>query len=200
MEIDITLLNDCNAAVLGEYVYGTDDAENMVYLTISTGIGAGIIVDGSLVEGKDGNFGEIGHIIVDNNGLSCGCGGTDHWEAYCSGNNLPRMAEELHGYSCSDARDLFAAYKNGDRDAAAVVDTMQSYNARGLANIMNMFDPELIAVGGGVALNHPDVVVDGLEQRMEEEAVNTVPSVSLCSLREQAVIHGLRAVCNGHDV
>ncbi len=196
---DIHILNDCNSAVLGEYVYGEDSAEDLVYLTISTGIGAGIMVDGSLVEGSKGNFGEVGHIAVDTKGHRCGCGGTDHWEAYCSGANLPDMAEHLFGYSFSDARELFDAFYAGDARAEKVVAEMQTYNARGIANLVNIFDPDVIAMGGGVALNHHSIIVDGLQDRIREESVNGVPEIRLCSLREKAVIHGLRSICNGHD-
>lgn len=195
--VDVKIVNDCNSAVLGEYVYGDTDVDDLVYLTISTGIGAGIIVDGTLVEGNNGNFGEIGHIIIDNNGRPCGCGGRDHWEAYCSGKNLPRMAHEVFGHDYEDARAIFDAYYNNDKDAAEIVDQMQEYNARGIANIINIFDPEHIAIGGGVALNHPNIVVDGLQKRIEQESVNGVPHIEAASLREEAVIHGLRAVCNG---
>lgn len=197
---DIHILNDCSSAVLGEYVYGDDDAESMVYLTISTGIGAGIVMNGELVEGRNGNAGEIGHIIIDDNGRRCSCGGRDHWEAYCSGSHLPSMAQDLFGHHFSDARAIFDAYRAGDDHARDVVERMQEYNVKGVANLVNIFDPELIAVGGGVALNHADIVVDGLQDRIAEESLNGVPKITTCSLREKAVIHGLRAVCNGNDL
>ncbi len=197
LDADVRIMNDCNSAALGEYVYGTDDVEDMVYLTISTGIGAGIIVDGSLIDGADGNFGEIGHIVVGSHGQPCGCGGQDHWEAYCSGANLPSMAETLFGHVFSDARELFDAYYDGDERAQDVIEAMNMYNARGIATLVNVFDPDLIALGGGVALNHVDVVTDGLADTVREESVNGVPRIELCSLEEEAVIHGLRAVCNG---
>lgn len=198
IDADVRILNDCNSAVLGEYVYGEDDVDDLVYLTISTGIGAGIIINGTLIEGAQGNFGEIGHVAVDNNGQKCGCGGTDHWEAYCSGANLPDMAETLYGYSFTDARELFDAYYRGDNQAEDVVETMQKYNARGVANLVNIFDPDVIALGGGIALNHDSIVVDGLREQIRQETVNGLPEIKLCSLQEEAVIHGLRAVCNGN--
>jgi len=195
---DIQILNDCTSAVLGEYVYGDEDAESLVYLTISTGIGAGVVMDGRLVEGWNGNAGEIGHMIIDDTGRECGCGGEDHWEAYCSGAHLASMAADLFGYEFSDAREIFDAYRSGDPRAQEVVEQMQTYNVRGVTNLVNIFDPELIAVGGGVALNHDDIVVDGLRDRIAQESVNEAPQITTCSLREKAVIHGLRAVCNGN--
>lgn len=196
VEAEVRILNDCSSAALGEYVYGSDDAESLVYLTISTGIGAGIVMEGNLLEGRNGNFGEIGHMIIDDNDVQCGCGGRDHWEAYCSGANLPVMAEELFGYEFVDARAVFEAYRSGDERAQKVVQRMQAYNVKGVANLVNLFDPELISVGGGVALNHEDIVVEGLQEDIRDESVNGVPAIKTCSLREESVIHGLRAVCN----
>lgn len=197
LDAEMRIVNDCSSAALGEYVYGSHDAEDLVYLTLSTGIGAGIIIDGNLIEGRNGNFGEVGHIVIADEGRECGCGGHDHWEAYCGGSNLPRMAEDLFGYEFNGARDVFDQYYQGDEAAAEVIEAMQQYNARGIASLVNSFDPAVIAVGGGVALNHSEAVVDGLQDVVEQESVNGVPRIELCSLEDEAVIHGLRAVCNG---
>ncbi|HDN01509.1 MAG TPA: ROK family protein, partial [Candidatus Bathyarchaeota archaeon] len=85
------LLNDCVAAVMGEKHFGLGrNHDNLVYITISTGIGGGIYVNGHLLIGKDGNAHEIGHFTIDFEGrLICGCGRRGHWEAYCSGNGIP---------------------------------------------------------------------------------------------------------------
>ncbi|MCE4613904.1 MAG: ROK family protein, partial [Desulfurococcales archaeon] len=92
----VILLNDCQAAVWGEYVYGNyKGIQNMVYITLSSGVGAGAIVDGHLLIGKSGNAHEVGHFIVNFNGkVRCGCGGLGHWEAYVGGKNIPRNAWE----------------------------------------------------------------------------------------------------------
>lgn len=193
----VTMLNDCNAAVIGEHTYGDRSADDMVYVTISTGIGAGAVMNGDLVDGADGNFGEIGHIVVGNDGRPCGCGGTDHWEAYCGGAHLPGMAEDLFGHQFSDARAVFAAYRDGDHRAEQVIDRMQQYNTRGMASIVNIFDPELILVGGGIGQNHDDIIVDGLTDRLAAESVNGIPSIRCSSLGEHSVLHGLRAICTG---
>jgi predicted NBD/HSP70 family sugar kinase len=95
--IKVHLMNDANAAALGEWTFGAGRThDNLAYVTISTGIGGGAIVDRHLLIGKDGNAAEIGHVVVDPTGrLTCGCGRKGHWEAYCSGRNLPRLAMML---------------------------------------------------------------------------------------------------------
>lgn len=194
---EVSIINDCTSAVLGEYFYGDHDTENLVYVTISSGIGAGMVIDGNVVEGADGNFGEIGHMKLSDTGVNCGCGAEGHWEAHCSGNNLPEMAERLTGSRFDDARQVFERYREGDEDAEQVIEKMKEYNARGFANLVNLYNPEKIVVGGAVALNHQEIVVDGLEEEVDVRTVNSPPSVEVCGLEEKSVLHGLRAVCNG---
>lgn len=193
---NVTIINDCSAAALGEHRYGEEATDNLLYLTISSGIGAGLIIDGRLVEGWRGNIGEVGHMKLAGDGFPCGCGGTDHWEAYCSGNNLPRYAREVHDAHFDDAIHLFDAYRDGDEVAQRIVEEMQERNVRGIANLVNLFNPEVVAMGGGVALNHADIVVDGLDGRIRDEIINDPPTITTASLEEEAVLHGLRAVCN----
>ncbi|MFB6265810.1 MAG: ROK family protein, partial [Candidatus Nanohaloarchaea archaeon] len=195
---DVTVINDANAGVLGEYCYGDADAENLVYLTISSGIGAGVVMDGDLIEGWKGNVGEVGHTQIVENGVECGCGGTGHWEAYCSGEKIPDFVEHVTGREYSDAREVFRDYESGDDDLEEVFERLREYNARGIANIVNLYNPSAVRVGGGVALNHPDVVFGDLEEKVRKESVNAVPDIEPASLREEAVIHGLKAVANGH--
>jgi len=92
--VPVGLLNDCSAAVLGEQVFGAGRGlRNIFYVTLSTGLGGGAIVDDHLLVGKDGNAVEIGHLTIDPaSELVCGCGCKGHWEAYCSGSNIPNYA------------------------------------------------------------------------------------------------------------
>jgi glucokinase len=194
---DLKIINDCTSAVLGEKHYGGHDIDNLVYVTISSGIGAGIIVDGNLTEGWKGNFGEIGHMKVADEPVKCGCGYESHWEAFCSGNNLPKMAERLTGRSFGDARDVFEKAKKEGHEAREAIQEMKKYNARGFSNIVALFNPEKIVVGGAVALNHPEEVVEPLENHVDDRSVNKTPDIEVCALGERSVLHGLRAVCNG---
>lgn len=193
---EIKIINDCASAVLGEYNYGDHGSENIVYVTISSGIGAGAVLGGTLIEGADGNFAEVGHMKLREE-LECGCGGKGHWEAYCSGENLPRMAENLFNANYSDAREIFDRYDEGERKASEIIQKMNTMNAEGIANIATMYNPDRIVIGGAVALNHPEIVVDNLEAKVDGLTVNKTPDIGLCSLGEKAVLHGLRAVCNG---
>jgi len=93
---EVYVHNDTTAGVIGERYYSDRAPDDMVYLTISSGIGAGVAVDGHVLRGWDGNAGEIGHYVVDSTGrLACGCGRAGHWEAYCAGENIPRYARLL---------------------------------------------------------------------------------------------------------
>lgn len=193
---DIMIINDCTSAVLGEYHYGDHDSENLIYVTISSGIGAGAVLNGNLIQGANGNFAEVGHMQIENS-LECGCGGKGHWEAYSSGENLPRMAKTLFDLEYKNAREIFDKSKKEDLEASKVIKKMQEVNKRAVANITTMYNPDKIVFGGAVALNHPEKVIGNLEDEIEDLTVNEVPEISICSLDEKAVIHGLRAVCNG---
>ncbi|MFB6180901.1 MAG: ROK family protein, partial [Candidatus Nanohalobium sp.] len=161
---ELTIMNDCAAAAIGEHRYGKNPKEDMVYITISSGIGAGVIMNGELVEGWKGNFAEIGHINTGSEGLKCGCGARDHWEAYSSGNNLPKMAEKLFDAEFSDAKQVFEEAEKGDRKAEKTIRKMQEINARGVADTVNVYNPQKIVLGGALPLNHAQTVVEPLKQ------------------------------------
>lgn len=194
---EIIIVNDGTAAVLGEYHYGEHDVENLVYVTISSGIGAGVILEGNVIEAWNGNFGEVGHMKINEDGPKCGCGGTAHWEAYSSGENLPKMAKKLFDGEFEDAIELFKAYKNYNSVAEKVISKMHEANTIGVTNIANVFNPEKIIFGGAIPLNHTEMILEPLKKEVKEEAINRPPEIALCDLGEKSVIQGLRAVCNG---
>lgn len=192
----IKIVNDCTAAALGEYHYGSHGSDNLVYVTISSGIGAGVIIEGQVAEGMYGNFGEVGHMKVGEE-LECGCGGKGHWEAYCSGENMPQMAEQLFDASFDSSRQIFDEYRERNPKAEMAIAKMHEVNGYGLGNLVNLYNPEKIVLGGALPLNHPEIMVDPLEKQVEENSVSGTPEIGLCDLEERSVIHGLRAVCNG---
>ncbi len=192
---DVKIVNDCTSAVLGEYTYGDHSTENLVYITISSGIGAGVIIDGNVLEGWNGNFGEVGHMEIGDRGLKCGCGEEDHWEAYCSGNSIPKLAEEVAGEEYGNALELFEEYYSGDEKAERAIDEINRYNAKAVTNIVNLYNPEKIVIGGAVALNHPEEVVQPLQNLIKDRTINEEPEIELCALGEHSVLHGLRASC-----
>ncbi len=187
----LKIINDCTAGVKGEYCYG-ESAENMVYITISSGIGLGAIFDGRVVEGAEGNFGEVGHSKV-NGDIRCGCGGRGHWEAYSSGNRMVVMAEELFDKKFDSAAQLFEAYRNEDSKAELAVHKMKQVNAEALTNIIDMYDPEKIVFGGPVALNHYETLIESIEEKVEDMAFNSMPEFVPAKLEDQSVLYGLRA-------
>jgi glucokinase len=209
------LLNDCVAAVIGEKHFGLGKGhENLVYITISTGIGGGVYVDGHLLIGKDGNAHEIGHFTVDFEGrLTCGCGRRGHWEAYCSGIGIPnysrliieedglikldgsKLIEDIRerGYGSITAKTIYEYAKAGDKAAKIVTEKIGALNAVGFACVIDAYDPSLITVGGSVTLNNPELVIDPIKHHIGKHARNRVPEVTLTALGEDAVIYGALA-------
>jgi glucokinase len=123
----------------------------MVYLTVSTGVGGGVVVDGRLYRGAGGNGSELGHVTVDCNGRECrGCGRKGCLEAYVSGTSIAERAREA-GLAVSTAEEVAAAARGGDPVAQAVWDETVVAFACGLTSIVNVFEPELVVIGGGVS-------------------------------------------------
>ncbi len=151
--------NDATAAAAGEHRCGAGaGASNIVYLTISTGVGGGVVIDGRLYRGAAGNGGELGHVTVDWNGRLCrSCGRRGCLEAYVSGTSIAeRAAETLPGDSALarldliTAADVAAAARAGDEHAARIWAETTDALACGLTSIVNLFEPELVVLGGGV--------------------------------------------------
>ncbi|RLM90823.1 ROK family protein [Halobellus sp. Atlit-38R] len=197
----VYLHNDTNAGVIGERFHSERNPDDMVYLTISSGIGAGVCVDGNVLSGWDGNAGEVGHMTLDPQGhLTCGCGHDGHWEAYCSGNNIPRYAEFLYREDSVDtalpiddpdfsAVDVFE-HAGNDEFATYVVDQLAHWNAMGVANIVHAYAPLIIYVGGAVALNNPELTLDPIRERMDEMVMSNIPEIELTTLGDEVVVMG----------
>jgi glucokinase len=154
--------NDATACAIAEWWYGagrTRDVETLVYLTISTGIGGGLILDGRPFRGVAGNAGELGHLTIDYVGQQCVCGRRGCLEANASGTNIARRAREalatgeasiLAGKDDLTARDVAEAATAGDPLAARIWDETTAMLASGIANVLDVFNPELVVLGGGV--------------------------------------------------
>jgi glucokinase len=205
------LLNDCTAGVVGEKEFGAGgDLDNLVYITLGTGIGGGAIVDGHLLLGKDGNAVEIGHITIDYTGsLKCGCGKSGHWEAYCSGRNIPNFVRmklrEVDGkkvrssllfknmagdFSKLSSEILFEAAKCGDDLSIELVEEIGRLNAIGFANVINAYDPSLITVGGSVALQNKKLVMNPIKKYVERYTRNRIPRIMITPLAEDVSVYG----------
>ena len=162
----VAIANDANAAAYGEAVAGAGAGKkDFVMLTLGTGVGGGIIIDGKLYTGFNYSAGELGHMVIVHNGVQCTCGRKGCFEAYSSATGLIRMTKakmqeckdsvmwELVGGDIDkvNGRTAYDAKRKGDRAAEEVVDEYVSYLATGTANLINIFQPSVLAFGGGVA-------------------------------------------------
>ena len=204
--LPVYLINDCNAAALGEKMFGAGKRhDNLVYVTIGTGIGAGAIVDGHLLLGKDGNAAEVGHFVVDPNGrLMCGCGKRGHWEAYCSGKNIPnyvslRAQESGVPFEKMDTPEIFRAAETGDKFLRGLIDEIGRFNAIGVADIVNAYDPSLVTMGGSVVLRDEELVVGPVVKGVKEFTRNRTPRIRVTPLGENVGLYGAVATVLMHE-
>jgi glucokinase len=162
--VPVYLENDATAAALGEHRFGAArDVGTMIYLTISTGVGGGAVIDGRLHRGAAGNGGELGHLMVRPGGRLCSCGRRGCLEAYVSGTNIAERAAEglragraggvgsrLAGVDPLTAADVAAAALAGDAFARAVWTETTDVLGQAVTDLVNVFEPELVVLGGGV--------------------------------------------------
>jgi len=206
------IAKDCTAGVLGEHVYGAGKGVyNLFYVTFSTGLGGGAMVDGHVLVGKDGNAVEVGHLTIDpDSDIMCGCGCPGHWEAYCGGMNIPRFAQTLLWRSewrrsllselcggdaeAMTSEKIFDAAKQGDETALRIVDEIGKVNAVGVADIVNAYDPELVTIGGSVALNNPELIMKPIRQYVARHVINRLPEIMITPLGEDIVLYGALAL------
>ncbi len=161
--------NDANAAAWGEVIAGSaKGTKDSIMITLGTGVGGGIVIDGKIISGFNYAGGELGHIVIEADGVPCGCGRKGCWEAYSSATALIRMTGEKLD-ECAAAgratvmsdmvekagkisgRTAFDAMRAGDNAGEEVVRKYVRYLATGLTNIINIFQPEVLSIGGGVS-------------------------------------------------
>lgn len=159
--IRVLVGNDANVAALGEIWMGAaQGCRSAVMVTLGTGVGGGIIVDGQIVSGLGGAGGEVGHSLLVLDGQPCTCGRSGCWEAYASATALIRQGKEaaashpdslLNRYPALTGRDVFDAADDGDAAAKAVLDRYYDYVAAGITNLVNILSPEMVLIGGGIS-------------------------------------------------
>ena len=168
------LENDATAGAAGEHRFGAGrGTRNMVYLTVSTGVGGGVVLDGRVFRGSTGNGGELGHVTVDWNGRPCkGCGRRGCLEAYASGTSIAERAREA-GMEVETASDVAAAARAGDAVAERVWADTWAALACGVTSLANVFEPERVVIGGGVS-REGEQLLGPVRERVKAEAIGPV--------------------------
>jgi glucokinase len=186
------LQNDGTAAAWGEYRFGTGrGVSTMLYLTLSTGVGGGAVLGGRLHRGAGGNGGEFGHITVRSGGRQCSCPRRGCLEAYCSGTSIGARASEILGRTMT-ARDVVTAVSAGDRQASALWDETVELLADGLTSLVNLFEPDRVVLGGGVAGAGP-MLLDPVQRIVAEQAL-AAPQIVLAERPDLSALLGAGAV------
>jgi glucokinase len=149
--LPVRLDNDANVAALAEWRFGAARGlRHLVYVTVSTGIGGGVIVDGRLMHGRGSQASEIGHMRITEAPVPCNCGGFGCWEALASGTALGQRATEMGTLGRVTARDVARLAAEGNADALRLLAEEARYLGLGFANLLHLYAPEMIVVGGGV--------------------------------------------------
>ena len=182
----VLIENDANAAAKAEAVAGAArGAKFSVMITLGTGVGGGIIIDGDIYSGFNSAGAELGHMVIEKDGRPCSCGRRGCWEAYSSATGLINMTKDKiaecrekgietamedmigHDLSKTSGRTAFTAAKNGDKVGAEVVEEYIDYLACGLTNVVRIFHPDVLSIGGGIA-NERDNLLVPLRERVTE--------------------------------
>ncbi len=211
----VLIANDADAAAYGEVIAGAGKGKkDFIMITLGTGVGGGVVINGKLYSGFNHSGGELGHTVIVKDGAQCSCGRRGCWEAYSSATALIRMTKEKMN-ECKDSvmweycegnldkvngRTAFDCMRKGDKAASDVVDTYISYLATGSANIINIFQPSILAFGGGVS-NEKENLLHPLAEHMkgqiygyEHNKLHT--ELKIAELRNDAGIIGAAALYN----
>ncbi len=205
-KLDTYLDNDANVATLSEFMFGAGKgSKNMVFITVSTGIGGGAIINGNLFRGSTSNALEVGHATVMKGGPRCGCGNTGCAEAVASGTAIMKRAKEaveskvetsLNNYDEVTAKEVFLEAEKGDKVSQDILNDSLSYLGITVANLANTFDPDKIVIGGGVS-EAGRIVFDKIEEEMERRCLKTIYNhckVEKAVLGNQAGVLGAAAL------
>jgi glucokinase len=215
--IPIHIINDCRSAILGVHCFEAkdDEKDNVGYITISTGIGGGFVVNGHLVLGKEGNASEVGHgVVAPKSGVRCNCGAEGCWEAFCSGWSIAKHARDalegrqnLEGKILLDlvkgdkeritAKEVYEAARKGDQVATRVVNQATFYNAIGIGLINNFYDPKVIFLGGSMLKDEQQILPplqDIFAKNPIEFTINHPPRLAKTTLGDDVGLLGALAL------
>ena len=176
--------NDANAVALAEYIIsGDDDIHSLVAVTIGTGIGGGIVIDGKIIDGFNGAGAELGHITVEKDGRKCACGSKGCLETYCSASALvketkkamidhtdSKLWEICNDINAVDGKTVFRASELGDKVSEQVLDTFLNYLSIGVINMITLLQPEILVIGGGMS-KEKDALIEPLKKLVIENSL-----------------------------
>lgn len=186
LSIPLYIENDANCAALAEFLVGAGrDSKRFVTITLGTGVGAGIVHNGKIYHGANGMAGEVGHMVIQRGGLPCPCGRHGCWEQYASATALKRMtaaALAAHPHSILaqvvaenegrvSGQSAFIAARRGDPVGQRVCDEYVDYLACGVVNVVNIFQPDTLAIGGGVSNEAEEQLLLPVQQRVARESI-----------------------------
>ena len=186
LSIPLYIENDANCAALAEFLVGAGrDRKRFVTITLGTGVGAGIVHNGKIYHGANGMAGEVGHMVIQRGGLPCPCGRHGCWEQYASATALKRMtaaALAAHPHSILaqvvaenegrvSGQSAFIAARRGDPVGQQVCDEYVDYLACGVVNVVNIFQPDTLAIGGGVSNEAEEQLLLPVQQRVARESI-----------------------------
>lgn len=207
LDIPVYIENDANCAAMGEITCGVAHGDkNVIYITLGTGVGAGIVLNGKVFDGAFGGGGEAGHMVIVAEGELCTCGRKGCWEAYASANALRREGRiaaakypnsELFNLvdgniKLIDAKTVFDAADLGDEHAVNIIDWYVKYVAIGLVNLVNIFQPEAIVIGGGICCGQGDKLIEPVAKILQDRVYggHLKTKIALASLGNDAGIVG----------
>ena len=186
LSIPLYIENDANCAALAEFLVGAGrDSKRFVTITLGTGVGAGIVHNGKIYHGANGMAGEVGHMVIQRGGLPCPCGRHGCWEQYASATALKRMtaaALAAHPHSILaqvvaenegrvSGQSAFIAARRGNPVGQQVCDEYVDYLACGVVNVVNIFQPDTLAIGGGVSNEAEEQLLLPVQQRVARESI-----------------------------
>ncbi|HSL01189.1 MAG TPA: ROK family protein [Rubrobacteraceae bacterium] len=212
--LSVTVENDANAAAWGEFRYGAGkDVDHQVFITLGTGVGGGVITHGVLLGGAQGAGGELGHVTIDPTGPRCGCGNHGCLEALASGTAIRRRAREVANDRPGSAlgrlaverevlgEDVTRLAQEGDEAAISVLEETGRWLGIGLAGFVNVFNPEVVAIGGGVS-RAGEFILEPARKEVQLRARS--PSRDLVEIKEATLgpesgVLGAAALARGED-
>ncbi len=214
---DVFLENDASAAAYGEFIAGAGvGTQNFVAITLGTGVGSGIIIDGKLFAGHNFSGGELGHTVIVYNGLPCTCGRKGCWEAYASATGLINLTKKVmekddktvmwklcgNNIKNVNGRTAYDGMRANDKTAIKVVEEYTNYVACGIINTINTFQPEVLCIGGGISKEGDNLTVPItkiVEKERFDKNIEKQTKIKIAKLGNDAGIIGaafLFRLCN----